>query len=107
MGWQNFSVASPGYGSTMNMSGMGLNPSMNTGSMPLFRNPDDTIIQVGGRGMYRGPHDRRDSFKDKYKGRPNPFQNTLVISSIPPELNSIDKLNSHFKQFGTIVNIQV
>jgi hypothetical protein len=29
------------------------------------------------------------------------------VTRIPPELNTIDKLNEHFKKFGSIVNIQV
>jgi len=79
------------------------------------QNPDDTIIQVGGKGLYRPKDEQRDKRditrdtkeRDKYRGRPNPFQHTLVISNITPDLNNIDKLNSHFKHFGTIINIQV
>jgi len=37
----------------------------------------------------------------------DPSNTTLMITSIPKELNSISQLNSHFSQFGTIVNIQV
>jgi hypothetical protein len=79
------------------------------GPLPIFnQTEEDTIVQVGGKGMYR-PSERREfrDNKDKFKGRPNPFQNTLVVTAVPPDLNNIDKLNSHFKQFGTIVNIQV
>jgi hypothetical protein len=32
---------------------------------------------------------------------------TLLITNIPPDLNTIDQLNSHFKKFGNLVNIQV
>ncbi len=114
--WQGFPLSTPGFVNPMavNISGLvGMNPSANVpGSLPLFplNSSDDTIIQVGGKGMYRSStQEKRDSFrdKDKYKGKGNPYQNTLVISNIPAELNTIDKLNSHFKQFGTIVNIQV
>lgn len=31
----------------------------------------------------------------------------LEVRNIPPELNTITKLNEHFSKFGTIVNIQV
>lgn len=36
-----------------------------------------------------------------------PSQTTLCVANIPADMNTIDKLNSHFKKFGTIVNIQV
>jgi len=101
----------------LDMNHLGINsPLANISS--LNRNSDnDTIVQVGGKGM-RKPSEKRDKdrdqqdiqgteSRDRFKGRTNPFQNTLVISSVPPELNNIDKLNSHFKQFGSIVNIQV
>ena len=32
---------------------------------------------------------------------------TIFVGSIPPELNTIDGLSSHFKQFGTVVNLQI
>ena len=32
---------------------------------------------------------------------------TLVVSNIPPELNNLDKLYDHFKQYGKVVNIMV
>lgn len=32
---------------------------------------------------------------------------TLLITNIPPDLNTIDQLNGHFKKFGNLVNIQV
>lgn len=39
---------------------------------------------------------------------PFPLPNTkLAIRQIPPELNSISKLNEHFSKFGKIVNLQV
>ncbi|KAJ3594153.1 hypothetical protein NHX12_006485 [Muraenolepis orangiensis] len=31
----------------------------------------------------------------------------LLVRPVPPELNNISKLNTHFSQFGTIVNLQV
>lgn len=43
--------------------------------------------------------------KEKKGGRP--LSTTLLVSNIPPELNTIKKLNSHFERFGSIVNITV
>ncbi len=44
-------------------------------------------------------------------GRPkvprDPNTSTLSIVNIPRELNTIEGLNSHFKKFGTVVNLQV
>ena len=33
--------------------------------------------------------------------------NTLVLRKVPPELNVLSKLNSHFDQFGKIINLKV
>lgn len=49
---------------------------------------------------------------EKKQNEPNqnlPKRNsdTLGLNNIPNELNTIDKLNGHFKKFGTIVNINV
>eukprot|EP01114_Cavostelium_apophysatum_P015598 TRINITY_DN4283_c0_g1_i3.p1 TRINITY_DN4283_c0_g1~~TRINITY_DN4283_c0_g1_i3.p1 ORF type:complete len:705 (-),score=209.05 TRINITY_DN4283_c0_g1_i3:128-2242(-) len=95
----------------------------------------DVLIQVGGKGMYpkndRPPRERRDrnDRNDRNdrgdrgdrgdrndrgdreeKRKPvdsNPAHTTLAIANIPADLNTIDKLNGHFKAFGTVTNIQV
>eukprot|EP01090_Pellita_catalonica_P005500 TRINITY_DN1554_c0_g1_i2.p1 TRINITY_DN1554_c0_g1~~TRINITY_DN1554_c0_g1_i2.p1 ORF type:complete len:569 (-),score=80.21 TRINITY_DN1554_c0_g1_i2:473-2179(-) len=36
----------------------------------------------------------------------NPTQN-IIVRKLPDEFNNIESLNSHFKKFGTIVNIQI
>jgi hypothetical protein len=44
----------------------------------------------------------------KYKdGKRDPLYNTIGVANIPMEFNTIEKLNEHFKKFGTITNIQV
>ena len=56
----------------------------------------------GGRENYgqdRPPRRRR------FEKRPN--TDSICVARIPAELNTIEQLNSHFKKFGTIVNIQV
>lgn len=37
----------------------------------------------------------------------NAASTTLALSNVPPEFNTIDQLNAHFKKFGTVTNIQV
>jgi len=32
---------------------------------------------------------------------------TLELRRIPPDMNSIAKINEHFARFGTLVNLQV
>lgn len=80
-----------------------------------FENNNENIIQVGGKGMYnkdsiefKGEETIKD--KDILRNKnsvENNNQTTLLISNIPQELNSIDQLSSHFKKFGTIINIKV
>ncbi|XP_061754649.1 RNA-binding protein 27 isoform X1 [Nerophis ophidion] len=57
------------------------------------------------------PWMQKPNFNNQHKGgfpKKNFYVNTkLEVRSIPPELNTITKLNEHFSKFGTIVNIQV
>jgi len=64
----------------------------------------------GGRGGFnRFKRGRYDSGYDNNQGTrpPKPTTDSICVTRIPPELNTIDKLNEHFKKFGSIVNIQV
>jgi len=51
--------------------------------------------------------ERSSYSKGGYTSSSYPLQATVVIANIPESLNNIEKLNSHFKTFGNIVNIQV
>eukprot|EP01118_Nematostelium_gracile_P019787 TRINITY_DN9317_c0_g1_i1.p1 TRINITY_DN9317_c0_g1~~TRINITY_DN9317_c0_g1_i1.p1 ORF type:complete len:650 (-),score=211.22 TRINITY_DN9317_c0_g1_i1:4-1716(-) len=84
----------------------------------MFKPSEDVedAIQVGGRGMYPKrknqssyPSDKSKKFKKPEKFDPTTFhtKNTLAITNLPSDLNTIEQLNSHFKQFGNIVNIQL
>lgn len=42
-----------------------------------------------------------------YHRTPQEPTNTLVLRKVPPDLNVLSKLNSHFDQFGKIVNLKV
>uniref|UniRef100_A0A914W8T4 RNA-binding protein 26 n=1 Tax=Plectus sambesii TaxID=2011161 RepID=A0A914W8T4_9BILA len=44
---------------------------------------------------------------NRYPGAADPNNKTLEVRKIPPQLNTITKLNEHFAQFGQITNIQV
>lgn len=44
---------------------------------------------------------------EKQMNFPKRNSDTLGLDNIPNELNTIDKLNGHFKKFGTVVNITV
>jgi len=64
----------------------------------------------GGRGGFnRFKRGRYDSGYDNNQGTrpPKPTTDSICVTRIPPELNTIDKLNEHFKKFGSIVNIQL
>ncbi|XP_054611606.1 RNA-binding protein 27 isoform X4 [Dunckerocampus dactyliophorus] len=57
------------------------------------------------------PWMQKPNFNHQHKGgfpKRNFHVNTkLEVRNIPPDLNTITKLNEHFSKFGTIVNIQV
>lgn len=55
----------------------------------------------GGGGGHYQPQQRRRRFEKR------PTTDSICVARIPAELNTIEQLNSHFKKFGTIVNIQV
>jgi len=85
----------------------------------LSPSESEDIIQVGGKGLHkpdrmeieRRTKDNRGDKNDRSRSRVPPIVEatgtTLLIVNIPSDLNTIEKLNSHFKQFGSIVNIQV
>ena len=37
----------------------------------------------------------------------DPNRATLEVKNLPPEYNTISKLNEHFAKFGDIINLQV
>jgi hypothetical protein len=53
-----------------------------------------------------GPPARGGSV-NRYPGAADPNNKTLEVRKIPPQMNTIAKLNEHFAQFGQITNIQV
>jgi hypothetical protein len=55
----------------------------------------------------RTPTDRTDRNPADRKNKFGSVNNTIVISNIPNDINSIDTLNSCFKLFGNVINIQV
>lgn len=46
-------------------------------------------------------------FQNRAPPQFHPPNSRLLVRQIPPDLNNISKLNAHFSQFGTIVNLQV
>jgi hypothetical protein len=111
-----------------NGSGLALVPPPNLAMMnppkaPMmsYRLEGEDIIQVGGKGFHKPHHplpppsrpeiERREKFerppRREVQPPPDPNSTTLMITNIPAELNNIEKLNSHFKNFGTVINIQV
>lgn len=62
---------------------------------PAFQAPPPTHPRLP-----RGP-------RPHSQGPPIWDNKTLEIRKVPPQLNSIVKLNEHFQQFGQIINIQV
>lgn len=64
-------------------------------------------IRIGGRGQSRFKRGRYEGDFSRGARPPRPHTDSIVVARIPPELNTIDKLNEHFKKFGNIVNIQV
>ncbi|KAK0418671.1 hypothetical protein QR680_013701 [Steinernema hermaphroditum] len=60
---------------------------------------------------FRGGRGRGSRYNQYLAGGRNGAANTenasLQVRKIPPEFNNIAKLNEHFEQFGTIVNMQV
>jgi RNA-binding protein 26 len=90
-------------------------------NMPSITTPDKrVVVPAAAKGPAQpsaavelGPSDaekRTKGFNPNFNSSFNPnfkSQTTLLITNIPPDLNSIDKLNSHFKKFGTVVNLQV
>jgi RNA-binding protein 26 len=60
------------------------------------------------RGGHRTRSEKRDTAKPTGSSQPlNQETTTIDVVNIPFELNTIDKLNEHFKKFGRIINIQV
>nr|XP_057943868.1 RNA-binding protein 27 isoform X3 [Doryrhamphus excisus] len=61
--------------------------------------------------IVKKPWMQKPNFNHQHKGgfpKRNFHVNTkLEVRNIPPDLNTITKLNEHFSKFGTIVNIQV
>ena len=43
----------------------------------------------------------------RYNSRPTEDVMTLCISSIPKNLNTMEKLTSHFKKYGSVCGVQV
>ncbi|KAJ3414860.1 hypothetical protein HDV05_005924 [Chytridiales sp. JEL 0842] len=87
---------------------------MMQGQQPYMMNgANDMGMAVGGRGGFRG-HGR-----GAFRGRGGrgaahgqmpyhrPVNDTIVIEHIPPEHCNLDSVNSYFKKFGTITNIQM
>lgn len=83
---------------------------------------EDTVVQVGGRGMNYYKQDKKgkeypppqrkeskdsSSYQSTSSNFPPPQVSQITVYNVPKEDLTIDKLNSHFKQFGSIVNIQV
>lgn len=63
-----------------------------------------------GRPYHRdgGPPFKRRAFNYDRLGPKRPPDNaTLEVQKIPPEMNTISKLNEHFSKFGDITNLQV
>ncbi|XP_061658879.1 RNA-binding protein 27 isoform X2 [Syngnathoides biaculeatus] len=59
--------------------------------------------------MVKKPWMQKPNFNNKgsFPKRNFHVNTKLEVRNIPPELNTISKLNEHFSKFGTLVNIQV
>ncbi|KAJ3067225.1 hypothetical protein HDU98_009592, partial [Podochytrium sp. JEL0797] len=59
------------------------------------------------RGGFRGNNPMQQP--NGFPSRPhrNPINDTIVVQNIPPESCSLDTVNTYFKQFGMITDIQV
>ena len=81
--------------------------STNTSSTPVLYTPavSTTVSsQSGERPRMSRNHRTGGGY---FQRTPQEPTNTLVLRRVPPELNVLSKLNSHFDQFGKIVNLKV
>ncbi|CAL8350254.1 unnamed protein product [Merluccius merluccius] len=81
------------------------------------------VMESDPRKRPAGPHDgnmppkkpwfdkpsfgNHQGFQNRAPSQFHPPNSRLLVRQIPPDLNNISKLNAHFSQFGTIVNLQV
>jgi RNA recognition motif-containing protein len=59
------------------------------------------------RGGYLPRSERNNNNAQNSSAISHKETTTIDVVNIPFELNTIDKLNEHFKRFGKIINIQV
>ncbi|XP_053211922.1 RNA-binding protein 26-like [Panonychus citri] len=84
-----------------------MSPSANENNGHLYNNNNPTNrSKRKGRGNRRRNRTRGGFFK-RVMNDESADKCTLEVRKIPPNLNTIANLNSHFSKFGSIVNLQV
>ena len=83
-----------------------LNITTNASSSSVLYTPSvsTTISSHSGERPRMSRNHRTGNY---YQRTPQEPTNTLVLRRVPAELNVLSKLNSHFDQFGKIVNLKV
>jgi len=77
----------------------------NTSSVALYTpSVSTTMSSQSGERPRMSRNQRTGGYHQRTPQEPT---NTLVLRRVPPELNILSKLNSHFDQFGKIVNLKV
>ena len=82
-----------------------LNITTNVSSPALYTPAVSTTVSTQSGERPRMSRSQRTG--GYYHRTPQEPTNTLVLRKVPPELNVLSKLNSHFDQFGKIVNLKV